>query len=121
MLPDTAPAKVLASAAEVLKVWGIRWYVFGAQAVVVWGRPRLTTDVDITISLAPEDSLRFCEDMEHAGFQLRVADREGFLARTRVIPLLHKATQMPLDVVLAGPGIEELYLSRAVQVSIEGV
>ena len=64
MLPDTAPGRMLAAAAQVLSGWGIRWYVFGAQAVVVWGRPRLTADVDITVQLASEDSARFCRDME---------------------------------------------------------
>jgi hypothetical protein len=24
------------------------WYVFGAQAAIVWGRPRLTAAVDVT-------------------------------------------------------------------------
>lgn len=81
----------------------------------------MTADVDITVKLEPEDSARFCQDMERAGFKLRVVDRDDFLARTRVIPLLHVETQMPLDVVLAGPGIEEMFLSRAVQVDIDGV
>ena len=121
MPPETAPARLLASASEVLNAWGIRWYVFGAQAAAVWGRPRMTADVDITVKLEPEDSARFCQDMERAGFKLRVVDRDDFLARTRVIPLLHVETQMPLDVVLAGPGIEEMFLSRAVQVDIDGV
>ena len=115
MPPETAPARLLASASVVLNAWGIRWYIFGAQAAAVWGRPRMTADVDITVKLEPEDSARFCQDMERAGFKLRVVDRDDFLARTRVIPLLHVETQMPLDVVLAGPGIEEMFLSRAVQ------
>lgn len=33
-----------------------------------------------------------------------------FVARTRVLPFLHQATGIPLDVVLAGPGLEKLFL-----------
>ncbi len=33
---------------------GERWYVFGAQAVILWGAPRMSADVDVTVELAPE-------------------------------------------------------------------
>ena len=88
----------------------------GAHAVIVWGRPRLTADVDITIRLRPEDTAGFCQDMEKAGFRLRVPDRDLLLARTRVLPFLHEPTQVPLDVVLAGPGIEETFIKRAIPI-----
>lgn len=117
----SAPAQVLAAVRDVLANWGSRWYVFGAQAVMLWGRPRLTADVDITVRLEPEDASSFCADMERAGFQLRVSDREAFMARTRVLPFLHQTTQLPLDIVLAGPGLEEQFLQRAVRVDIEGI
>ena len=37
---------------------------------------------------------------------LRVDDPE-FVRRTRVMPFVHVATGMPLDVVLAGSGLED--------------
>ena len=30
---------------------GVRWYIFGAQAVIAAGAPRLTEDVDVTVEL----------------------------------------------------------------------
>ncbi len=110
MQQATAPAQLLAAVRDVLARWGDRWYLFGAQAVVVWGRPRLTADVDITVQLVPQDTAGFCADMEAAGFRLRVRDRDAFVARTRVLPFLHQPTQLPLDVVLAGPGLEEQFM-----------
>ena len=89
--------------------------------MVLWGRPRLTADVDITVQLVPEDTAGFCADMERAGFRLRVRDRDAFPARTRPLPFVHPTTRLPLDVVLAGPGLEEQFLDRAVPVDIEGV
>jgi hypothetical protein len=117
----TAPGKLLAAAAGVIEKWCDGWYLFGAQAVVVWGRPRLTADVDVTIRLRPEDTASFWHDMEQAGFRLRVSDPELFLARTRVLPFLHVPTQLPLDVVLAGPGIEDRFIERAIRIEIEGL
>ncbi|MFN7923350.1 MAG: hypothetical protein U0Q16_24830 [Bryobacteraceae bacterium] len=59
--------------------------------------------------------------LESEDFALRIQDRDGFITKTRVIPLIHGATGMPLDLVLAGPGREDLFLSRAVVAEIDGV
>jgi hypothetical protein len=95
----------------VLTRWG-RWYVFGAQAVIAYGVPRLSADVDVTLQLVPDAPDRFVRDMDAAGFALRVDDPE-FVRRTRVLPFVHRATAMPLDVVLAGSGLEDEFLDRA--------
>jgi hypothetical protein len=108
----TVLAELRAAAAGVVEKWCDGWYLFGAQAVVVWGRPRLTADVDVTVRLRFEDATSFWHDMERAGFRLRVSDPEAFLARTRVLTFLHVATKLPLDVVLAGPGIEDTFITK---------
>lgn len=107
-----AAVELLAALAPVLDRWG-RWYVFGAQAVIAYGVPRLSADVDVTVALVPDVPDRFARDMEAAGFALRVRDPE-FVRRTSVMPFVHVATGMPLDVVLAGSGLEHDFLDRAV-------
>jgi hypothetical protein len=57
--------------------------------------------------------------MEAAGFELRVDDPD-FVRRTRVMPFVHLATGMPLDVVLAGSGLEDEFLDRARAVDVGG-
>jgi Nucleotidyltransferase of unknown function (DUF6036) len=117
---DSAVLAVLAAAAPVLRHHGNRWYVFGAQAVTLWGRPRLSADLDITAAIAgPHDE--FVAAMQRAGFDVRVADWRDFLDRTRVLPLLHRATEMLLDIVVAGPGLEEEFLDRAVAMDLAGM
>ena len=49
-----ASVEVLASLAKVLRPRKIRWYVFGAQAAVFYGSPRMTMDVDVTIAVPAE-------------------------------------------------------------------
>ena len=116
----SAPARLLAAAAGPIKKWCSGWYLFGAQAVILWGRPRLTADVDITVRLPWEHISGFCRDMEKYGFRLRMADPQ-FLERTHVLPFLHEPTQLPLDVVLAGPGLEDTFIERALPIDIEGL
>jgi hypothetical protein len=118
--PAAAPAELLAALSAVLAGLGARWYVFGAQAAIIWGRPRLTADVDVTVRLDPEDPQELVHALETAGFRLRVAEAEGFVRRTRVLPFVHSTTGLPVDIVLAGPGLEEAFLSRAVIVEIAG-
>ncbi len=110
---------LLAALAAVLNRWG-RWYLFGAQAVVAHGVPRLSADVDVTLRLVPDEPERFVRDMEAAGFALAVKDPD-FVRETRVMPFIHTATAMPLDVVFAGSGLEDEFFQRVKTTDIGGV
>ncbi len=117
--PRTLP-DLLADLAAVMDGRGLAWYVCGAQAAVVWGRPRLTADVDVTVRV-PEGVLDpLLADLSRAGFFLRVADVADFVRRTRVLPLVHTGSLLPVDLVLAGPGLEEVFLQRARRVELGG-
>lgn len=116
--PQSVPADLFAAIAGALSRLHARWYVFGAQAVVLWGRPRLTADIDVTVRMDPEEPERLVRALEASGFSLRIGNTPEFVRRTRVLPFVHATSGMPMDVVLAGPGLEELFLSRAVPVTI---
>jgi hypothetical protein len=96
------------------------WYLFGAQAALIHGAARLTADVDVTVNLRGKDAKALVKALSAAGFQMRV-DGDDFIERTRVLPVLHTTTGIPADIVLAGPGIEELFLKRAEVRDIDGV
>lgn len=113
-----AAVELLTGLSKVLSRWG-RWYVFGAQAVIAYGVPRLSADVDVTVDLVPDEPERFTREMEAAGFALRVDDPD-FVRRTRVLPFVHLATAMPLDVVLAGSGLEDEFLDRSKPTDLGG-
>lgn len=113
-----APLELLTVLSRVLSRWG-RWYLFGAQAVTAYGVPRLSADVYVTVQPDPADPERFVADMEASGFVLRVGDAD-FVRGTRVMPFVHTATGMPLDVVLAGSGLEDEFLNRAVVTDVGG-
>lgn len=74
--------------------WG-RWDVFGAQAVISHGVPRLSADVDVTVGLDPDAPERFAREMAAAGFALRVDDPD-FVRRIRVMPFVHLPTSMTI-------------------------
>ena len=119
--PQTVPAELLSALSAALSELRATWYLFGAQAAIVWGRPRLTADIDVTVRLELEDPERLVRTLQARGFSLRVGHADDFIRRARVFPFLHVASGMPLDIVLAGPGLEDLFLSRARPITMAGV
>lgn len=114
-------AKAIAALAAVFERLDVRWYLFGAQAALLYGAARLTADIDVTVDLGERETALLVRSLEKAGFRLRVHNVNSFVATTRVLPLLHRASGMPVDVVLAGPGLEDLFLKRRRQRIVEGV
>lgn len=92
----------------------MRWYLFGAQAAILHGAARLSTDVDVTVDPGPR-SLVVLVDALLPDFDPRVADPLRFAEDTRVLPFVHRASRMPLDVILAGPGLEEQFFAGATE------
>jgi hypothetical protein len=119
--PQTVPAELLSALSAALSELRATRYLFGAQAAMVWGRPRLTADIDVTVRLELEDPDRLVRTLQAHGFSLRIGEADDFIRRTRVFPFLHVASGMPLDIALAGPGLEDVFLSRARPVTLGGI
>jgi len=120
VLRSPAAAEALTALAPLCTAKGWRWFVFGAQAVDVWGQPRLSADVDVTIEI-PGEPAGILPELEASGFDLREGVDVDFIGRTRALPLLHRSTGMPLDLILAGPGLEQEFLERAIPIELGGL
>lgn len=110
--PSVADHLLRISAA--LQELGVRWYVFGAQAVIAAGAVRTTADIDITTEDVAPAKLQ--KVLEKAGFVLRrdVEDIEDLVEHHRILPMEHADSGMQLDVVRAGPGPEEQMIERVI-------
>jgi hypothetical protein len=114
-------AETLRALASVLDGLGVSWYLFGAQAALVRGSHRLTEDIDVTVLLGGVSPKALQASVRAAGFALRVADVDDFVATTRVLPFVHETTRMPVDLVIGGPGLEELFLQDSERLVVGGV
>jgi hypothetical protein len=110
-------AKLFADLRKSLSSLKVRWYVFGAQAAIVYGSNRLTSDVDVTLDLRETSVAELLKVLAKHGFEPQIPDRR-FIKLTRVIPVVHVKTQLPVDLVLAGPGLEDVFFERVVMISI---
>jgi hypothetical protein len=119
VLPRQEVAELFHALAAVMSEEGLPWYLFGAQAAMIWGSPRFSLDADITVAIERSRVESFVGVMKLHGFDLRFSDSE-FVERSRVFPFVHRSTGIQLDVVLAGPGFEEDFLRRAISVDVMG-
>jgi hypothetical protein len=112
---------LLAALGRAMHAGGWRWYLFGAQAAAVHGRPRTTADVDATVDLAGAGARELLATLAPHGFEPRLPLSDELLAELRLLPMVHAPTAMPLDLVIAGRGLEEEFLSRARPTDVGGV
>ncbi len=110
---------VLADVARRLHSARIPYMVIGGLANAVWGVPRSTLDIDITVLLDPRDVGRLLRALG-SRYRPRTRDPEGFARRTRVLPVVHE-DGVQVDLVFALLPFEEDAIRRAVELAVRGV
>jgi len=94
----------------------IPYMVIGGFAVTVWGEPRFTRDLDVTISV-PAEQLHSAINRISAAFHPLVADPLKFVTDTRVLPIMVQS--VPVDLVFAALPYEEAAISRARTINLK--
>jgi hypothetical protein len=106
--------EVIRAAADLQRVCeaeGWKYCFIGGLAVLRWGEPRETVDVDLTLLTGFHDESRFVRTLlEH--YEPRIDDVEAF-ARTNRVLLVRAASGVGLDIALGGLPFEESAVRRA--------
>jgi hypothetical protein len=113
-------ADTLAALARAFERVGADWYLFGAQAAILRGSRRMTADVDVTIIPGDHASAEILAALSAEGIDPRVQFDDAFVAQSRVLPLIHDG-EMPVDIVLGGPGLDEYFHERSETLRVAGV
>jgi len=85
--------------------------IIGGMAVIRWGQPRATQDVDISLLAGFGREAEFI-DLLLEQFAPRIRDARGFALESRTV-LCQAANGVALDIVLAGFPFEEQVIARA--------
>jgi len=94
--------------------------LIGGQAVLLHGRPRLTEDIDITLTADPSrlnDVLEACATLK---LQALPEDVELFVQQSFVLPVLHDETDIRVDFIFSSTPYEREAIDRAVMVELRG-
>jgi hypothetical protein len=88
-----------------------RFCIIGGLAVVRWGQPRATQDVDVSLLTGFGDEQNYVDRLLHR-FPGRIADARDFALQHRVV-LSRTTDGVSLDIALAGFPYEEKVIDRA--------
>lgn len=111
--------KLLRGIAEALDQAKIPYMIIGGQAVLLYGTPRLTRDVDITLGI---DTDRF-SSVEKICRKLRLKilpqNPERFAIQTKVLPVVETRTKMRIDFIFSFTPYERQAMKRIKKVRME--
>src|SRR5262245_28392752 len=94
--------------------------IIGGQAVLLYGEPRLTKDIDITLGLDPSRLGEVLPMIQELQMETLVPNPEEFVARTFVLPAQDKSSGIRIDFVFSLSGYEQTAIARGKKVSLRG-
>ena len=111
--------KLLKKMALELDRRGIPYMVIGGQAVLLYGEPRLTRDIDITLGITTERLDQILEMID--AIQLKpLVDPHDFTLQTMVLPCRNHENDIRVDFIFSFSPYEHQAMERVRPVEIEG-
>lgn len=87
--------------------------VIGGQAVLLYGNPRLTEDIDVTLGISPEDVARVIELAAEQGWNVLPEEPQSFARTTYVLPCVDPKSGIQIDFVFSVTPYERAAIERA--------
>jgi predicted nucleotidyltransferase len=98
----------------------IPYMIIGGQAVLIYGRPRLTRDVDITLGVDTDKFALIKGVCGKLGLRMQPKNPEIFAGQTRVLPSEEPKSKIRVDFIFSFTPYESQAISRARKVSVSG-
>jgi hypothetical protein len=96
------------------------YMVFGGQAVLLYGEPRLTRDIDITLAIDPKQIGPLLQVIRDLRLTVLVENADDFIQQTLVLPVLDTSTDVRIDFVLGLTAFEHQASDRGRHVPVGG-
>lgn len=110
--------QVLEQIAQELDRRKIPYMLIGGQAVLLYGEPRLTRDIDVTLGIAPERHREVLEIAQACGWQVLVEAPARFVEQTFVLPCLEPTNGIRIDFIFSITPYEREALNRISRVPV---
>lgn len=99
-----------------LKAREVPYMIIGGIGNLVWGEPRMTVDIDITVHVSDAEERDFIKEAG-SKFKILVDNPDDFAKKTRVLPI-EIAESVKGDIIFAGLDYEKMAIERAIEVGI---
>jgi predicted nucleotidyltransferase len=97
---------------------GIPYMIIGGQAVLLYGEPRLTRDIDVSLGAGAERLPEVLDLVRNYGWRVLVDSPQDFVSRTMVLPCLEAASGIRVDFIFSFSPYEQQSLVRVRRVRI---
>lgn len=91
----------------------IPYMIIGGQAVLYYGEPRFTKDIDITLGIDADSLSKVLVLTSELNLTILVNDVEDFVKKTMVLPLLDASTGVRVDFIFSHSQYERQAIERA--------
>lgn len=98
----------------------VPYMIIGGQAVLLYGNPRLTRDVDITLGVDTDHFHLIDTVCKDAGLKILPDDPESFAQQTKVLPAEDSESRIRVDFVFSFTAYETQAINHAQAVLMEG-
>ena len=96
----------------------IDYMIIGGQAVLIYGEPRLTKDIDITIGADIDRFKDILKIAKRINLKILPKDPYDFVKETMVLPLLDEKTGIRIDLIFSFSEYEKEALKRVNKIKI---
>jgi hypothetical protein len=111
---------LLVKIAQALKESGLPYMIIGGQAVLLYGTPRMTKDIGITLGVDVDDLDKTVETVRRAGLEIIPESFEVFVKETSVLPTKDEKTGIRVDLIFSFTPYERQAIDRANPVPLLG-
>ena len=113
--------ELLKKIAVVLDDLKIPYMVIGGQAVLLYGEPRLTKDIDITLGMGIDGIEKVKRAAQDLNFRILVDNPEDFTRETMVLPVIDDETGIRVDFIFSFSMYEKQSLKRSVDIEFDNI
>lgn len=112
--------KLIAKIGNSLIKHSIPYMIIGGQAVLLYGEPRLTRDIDITLGVNIDRTKQLLKIIKELSLKPIPRDIESFVKKTMVLPVLEETTGIRVDFIFSFTPYETEAIKRGKTITIGG-
>ena len=110
--------KLISKIARVLSANKIPYMIIGGHAVILYGEPRFTRDIDITLGVGNERLQDILSIINQISLQILPENIDSFVKKTMVLPAIDKNTGIRVDFIFSFTPYEREAIKRAKKILI---
>ncbi len=104
---------------QILHDNSIPYMIIGGMANAVWGKPRSTLDIDITVWISQKETETVISLLSNQ-YRPLISDPMGFINDTSVLPLESRKANVRIDLIFGKLPYEKDAIDRAVDITVSG-